>query len=105
VKGKLEVKMKDGSSLILPIHEIETAVRPGCHYCLDLTAVYADISAGAVGSATGYTSLIIRNDVGNMFLESAAKNKKLIFGPEADVAAIQRLALLKVQKNRAGKKS
>jgi coenzyme F420 hydrogenase subunit beta len=105
VKGKLEVKMKDGSSLILPMNELETAVRPGCHYCLDLTAVYSDISAGAVGSAPGYTSLIIRNDVGNMFLESAVKNKKLVFGPEVDIAAIQRLASLKVQKNKPGKKS
>jgi coenzyme F420 hydrogenase subunit beta len=100
VKGKLEVTMKDGTSLILPMKELETTVRPGCHYCLDLTAVFSDISAGAVGSGPGYTSLIIRNDAGKMFLESAARNKKLIFGPEADVTAIQRLASLKVQKNR-----
>jgi hypothetical protein len=32
-------------------------------------------------------------------MESAAKNKKLIFGPDADIAAIERLASLKVQKN------
>ena len=99
VRGKLEVKMKDGSSLLLPMSELETTVRPGCHHCLDLTAVYSDISAGSVGSGPGYTSLIIRNDVGNLFMESAVKNKKLIFGPEADIAAIERLASLKVQKN------
>jgi coenzyme F420 hydrogenase subunit beta len=102
-KGRLEVKMKDGSSLLLPMNELETTVRPGCHYCLDLTAVCSDISAGAVGSSPGYTSLIIRNDVGKMFLESAVKNKKLVFGPEADVAAIERLASLKVQRNKPGK--
>lgn len=100
-KGKLEVKMKDGSSLLLPMNELETTVRPGCHYCLDLTAVHSDISAGAIGSAPGYTSLIVRNDVGKMFLESAVKNKKLVVGPEADIAAIERLASLKVQKNRS----
>jgi coenzyme F420 hydrogenase subunit beta len=83
--------------------ELETTVRPGCHCCLDLTAVYSDISAGAIGSSPGYTSLIIRNDVGKMFLESAVKNKRLVFGPEADVAAIKRLASLKVQKNKPGK--
>jgi coenzyme F420 hydrogenase subunit beta len=92
--------MKDGSSLILPMNELETAVRPGCHYCLDLTAVYSDISAGAIGSPPGYTSLIVRNDVGQMFMDSAVKNKKLIIGPVADIAAIERLASLKVQKNK-----
>lgn len=102
-KGKLEVKMKDGSSLLLPMNELETTVRPGCHYCMDLTAVYSDISAGAIGSISGYTSLIVRNDVGKMFVESAVKNKKLVFGPEADIAAIERLASLKVQKNKPGK--
>jgi coenzyme F420 hydrogenase subunit beta len=99
VRGKLEVRMKDGSSLALPINELETTVRPGCHYCLDLTGVYSDLSAGAVGSPAGFTSIIIRNDVGKMFLESAIRNNRLITGPNPDIAAIERLVSIKVQKN------
>jgi len=102
-KGKLEITMKDQTSLILPMNELETTVRQGCHSCLDLTAACSDISAGAVGSGAGYTTLIIRNDVGRMFQESAVKNKKLVIGPEADIAAIERLASFKVQKNRSEK--
>ncbi len=99
VRGKLEVKMKDGSSLLLPMSELETTVRPGCHYCLDLTGVYSDLSAGAVGSPAGFTSIIVRNDVGKMFLESAIRNNRLITGPDPDITAIERLISLKVQKN------
>lgn len=99
IKGKFEVSMKDGSSLLLPMKELETTVRPGCHYCLDLTAVSADLSAGAVGSPPGFTTLVVRNDAGKMFLESAVRNKRLVTGPEPDIAAIERLISLKIQKN------
>lgn len=92
VKGKLEVRMKDGSSLVIPMKELETTVRPGCHYCTDFTAIFSDISAGAVGSPAGYTTLIVRNDAGQMFLESAVRNGRLVSGPEPDIAAVERLA-------------
>ena len=99
IKGKFEVRMKDGSSFLLPMNELESTVRPGCHYCLDLTSVSADISAGAVGSPPGFTTLIVRNDVGRTFLESAVRNNGLIIGAEPDIDAIERLISLKVQKN------
>lgn len=100
IRGKFEVRMKDGSSLSLPMQELETTVRQGCHYCLDLTAVSSDLSAGAVGSQQGFTTLIVRNDAGKMFMESAVRNNRLVIGPEPDVPAIERLISLKVQKNR-----
>jgi coenzyme F420 hydrogenase subunit beta len=99
IRGKLEVRMKDGSSLFLPMDELEDAVRPGCRYCGDLTGVYSDLSAGAVGSPAGFTSVIVRNDVGKMFLESAIRNNRLISGPDPDITAIERLVSLKVQRN------
>ena len=99
VKGKFEVRMKDGSSLLLPMKELETTVRPGCHYCLDLTAVFADLSAGAVGSPPGFTTLVVRNDAGRMFMESAVRDNRLVIGPEPDITAIEHLISLKIQKN------
>jgi coenzyme F420 hydrogenase subunit beta len=105
IKGKFEVRMKDGSSLLLPMNELENTVRPGCHYCLDLTAVFADISAGAVGSPPGFTTIVVRNEVGKMFVESAVRNNRLVRGPEPDIVAIERLISLKVQKNTPNLKS
>lgn len=99
VKGKLEVSMKDGSSLTLPLKELEECIRPGCHFCQDLTAVFSDISAGAVGSPMGFTTLIIRNDTGKMFIESAERNKRLITGKDIDISAIEKLAAAKIKKN------
>lgn len=92
VKGKLEVTVTDGSVLSIPLAELQDCIRPGCHFCTDLTAADADISAGAVGSAGGYTTLIIRNDVGAGFVADAVDRGLLSLHDEVDIAPIERLA-------------
>jgi coenzyme F420 hydrogenase subunit beta len=99
VKGKLEVLKQDGTTLIVPLAELETCIRKGCHYCTDLTAVLSDISAGAVGSPGGSTTLIIRTSTGQGFVDSAIRNNKLTLGTGADSAAIEKLATAKIKKN------
>lgn len=99
VKGKLEILKQDGSKTIVPLAELETCIRKGCHYCTDLTAVLSDISAGAVGSPAGSTTLIIRTPVGKGFVDSAVRNHKLTLGAGADQAAIEKLATAKIRKN------
>ena len=99
VKGKLEVLKQDGTTLIVPLAELETCIRQGCHYCTDLTAVLSDISAGAVGSPAGTTTLLIRTPAGQGFVDSAVRNNKLTLGSAADSAAIEKLATAKIKKN------
>lgn len=99
VKGKLEILKQDGSTTIVPLAELETCIRKGCHYCTDLTAVFSDISAGAVGSAAGSTTLVIRTPAGRGFVESAVRNRKLTLGTGADPAAVEKLARAKIKKN------
>jgi coenzyme F420 hydrogenase subunit beta len=99
VKGKLEILKQDGSTTTVPLAELETCIRKGCHYCTDLTAVLSDISAGAVGSQAGTTTLVIRTSVGKGFVDSAVRNRKLTLGTGADQAAIEKLATVKIRKN------
>lgn len=99
VKGKLEILKQDGSTAIVPLAELETCVRKGCNYCTDFTAVLSDISAGAVGSPAGTTTLVIRTPVGRGFVDSAVRNHKLTLGTGVDQAAIEKLATAKIRKN------
>ena len=73
VKGKLDITKQDGSHLTVPLAELESCIRGGCHVCTDLTAVNADISAGAMRSAAGYTTLVIRTPTGRGFVEHAVQ--------------------------------
>ncbi|OPX66309.1 MAG: F(420)H(2) dehydrogenase subunit F [Methanoregulaceae archaeon PtaB.Bin056] len=98
VRGKLEVTMRDGSALTLPLESLQEAVRPGCHHCTDFTAVFSDISAGAVGSKRGHTTLIVRNDTGRTFLKEAIARNNLVEEGTVDTDAIMRLGLAKARK-------
>ena len=99
VKGKLEVLKQDGSTTIVPLAELETCIRKGCHFCTDLTAIFSDISAGAIGSLPGSTTLIVRTPTGKGFVSSAVQNRKLDISTGVDTAAIEKLALAKIKKN------
>jgi coenzyme F420 hydrogenase subunit beta len=99
VKGKLEILKQDGSTTTVPLAELETCIRKGCHFCTDLTSVYADISAGAIGSPAGSTTLIIRTEAGKGFVDSAVRNGKLTLGTGSDLKAIEKLAAAKIKKN------
>ena len=99
VKGKLEILKQDGSTTIVPLAELETCIRKGCHFCTDLTAILSDISAGAIGSPPGSTTLIIRTPTGKGFVDSAVQNRKLEVTQGIDTSAIEKLALKKIKKN------
>ena len=99
VKGKLEILKQDGSTTTIPLAELETCIRKGCHYCTDLTSVMSDISAGAVGSPAGMTTLVIRTPAGKGFVDSAVRNRILTLGIGVDLTAIEKLATAKIRKN------
>lgn len=98
VRGKLEVTMRDGSALTLPLERLQEAIRPGCRHCTDFTAAFSDISAGAVGSKKGHTTLIVRNDTGRTFLKEAITRNNLVEEGSVDTDAIMRLGLAKARK-------
>jgi coenzyme F420 hydrogenase subunit beta len=101
VKGKLEVIREGKPALVLPLRDLEPAVRPGCHVCTDLTAVDADISAGAVGSPKGFTTVVVRTPEGQAFVERALASGRLAKSEEpVDLAAIEKLAAAKAKRRK-----
>ncbi len=98
VKGKLEITLNDGTQYVIPLAELEDTVRPGCHVCTDFTALKADISAGAVGSPNGYTTLIVRTLVGQHLLESAVASGKLSTTDELNLGIVEKLGAKKLER-------
>ncbi len=95
VKGKLEVQLADGNALELPMKELEDCIRPGCATCTDFAAAAADISAGAVGAASGCTTLLVRTAVGKGFVDAAVAAGRLEVCGDVDMGAVERLAARK----------
>ena len=92
VKGRLEVQKTDGEVLHIPLGELGDCIPEGCRICTDLSAEDADISAGAIGSPDGYTTLIIRTPAGMGFIEHAIGRGMLEAEDGVDTAIIARLA-------------
>ena len=68
-------KVYVGADMVLDVStkDLERYVSHPCHYCIDYVAELADISVGAVGSPDGWTTVIIRSELGQKLFDSAVK--------------------------------
>lgn len=73
-KGKFILTLKSGEPKDVPLKEVKSYARHNCHYCEDLTADYADISVGSIGSPGGRSSIITRTKVGDALLKKVVKS-------------------------------
>ena len=94
-KGKFQAIVK-GQEHNVAVKDLGAAQEHGCHFCDDFTSKYADVSVGSVGSPDGYSTVIVRSDVGAKLLE----NLQVTRG-EINKEEVIKLAVMK--KNRAKK--
>ena len=71
--GKFIIYLDSGEDLNVPLKEIKSYARHNCHYCEDLTADYADISVGSIGSPSGWSTVITRNEKGEKIYKDAVQ--------------------------------
>ncbi len=65
MRGKMIVQDLDGETIFKePIRDFHGAALKGCDECADFIGHAADISVGSVGSADGYSSVLIRSEEG-----------------------------------------
>jgi coenzyme F420 hydrogenase subunit beta len=72
-------KVYVGADMVLDVHvkELEPYMSPPCQYCIDYVAELADISVGAVGSPDGWTTVIVRSELGQKLFDSAVRSKAI----------------------------
>ncbi|MBD3228035.1 MAG: 4Fe-4S dicluster domain-containing protein [Candidatus Lokiarchaeota archaeon] len=64
-KGKFFIHKRGSTEPVsIPIKEVTSLARQGCHYCIDLTNELADISVGSIASSNGWSTLIVRTNKG-----------------------------------------
>jgi len=88
LKEEFIITTNDGVVKNIPLSELEKVARPACFACTDYANDFADISVGGIGSPEGYTTTIIRNDVGQRIYSNALRNgylEELDLGAELDL--------------------
>jgi coenzyme F420-reducing hydrogenase beta subunit/Na+-translocating ferredoxin:NAD+ oxidoreductase RnfD subunit len=88
-KGKYIVQV-DGKEYSAKVKELNKAVEGRCLDCPDFTAKYSDISVGSVGSDEGYSTVIVRSDIGKKLVASLDLAKG-----EVDKEEVTKLSVLK----------
>ncbi len=73
-KGKFFVTDLNKNVAEVPIKEVTSLARHGCHYCMDLTNELADISCGSIGSGPGWSTVIVRSEKGEKLYNAALKD-------------------------------
>lgn len=66
-KGKFIVNTTKETKEV-PIKDVAHMARKGCHHCQDYTSYYADISVGSVGSDDGWSTIFVRTETGERYL-------------------------------------
>ncbi len=77
VKEDFRLKMKSGVTIHVPFGEIEDIARPACLVCRNFANDFADISVGGLGSADGYTTVLIRTTLAKRAFAEAVNHGRL----------------------------
>jgi coenzyme F420 hydrogenase subunit beta len=78
IRGKMIVQDLEGLTIFEePIRDFHGAALKGCDECADFMGHAADISVGSVGSADGYSSVIIRSEEGLAAFDSVRDRLEL----------------------------
>jgi coenzyme F420 hydrogenase subunit beta len=73
IKENLILQLKNDKKINIAFNELYEIARPACFACRDFSNIYADISFGGLGSKDGYTTTIIRTEIGEEIYDSALK--------------------------------
>ncbi|MHB1487881.1 MAG: Coenzyme F420 hydrogenase/dehydrogenase, beta subunit C-terminal domain [Acidimicrobiales bacterium] len=73
IHGKMIVEDTQGNNLVSePVKDFHGAALKGCDECADFLGRAADLSVGSVGSAAGYSSVLVRTPAGAKAFDRAA---------------------------------
>lgn len=97
----LHVVLWDGSIFTIPRQKAEMYTRQGCGSCEDYLGDSADLAVGLVGAPEGSSTVIIRSQVGGMFVRNAVQMSLLDTSNNIDQDALQAAAEQKQARERA----
>ena len=77
IKDDLILTTTSGRVHHLLFEAVDEVVRPACMACPDFANDFADISVGGLGSPDGYTTTVIRTNIGQKFYQGAKQEHML----------------------------
>jgi len=73
IKDDFIITLTKGVTIHVPLEEVHEVARSACFACHDFSNEYADISVGGLGSPDGYTTALIRTELGASLYDEALR--------------------------------
>ncbi len=93
-QGKFLVQV-NGKEYGCKVKDLEVAAEKACSYCDDFTSRFADVSVGSVGSKQGYSTVIVRSNVGEKLIENLDVIKE-----SANMQEVSRISRFKLERTK-----
>ncbi|MFQ5711806.1 MAG: Coenzyme F420 hydrogenase/dehydrogenase, beta subunit C-terminal domain [Candidatus Geothermarchaeales archaeon] len=92
-KGRFIVRSNEGEEFVnVRLKEVKPMAMEACHICEDFTAELSDVSVGSVGAPEGWSSVLIRSDIGKKIFEEAREGGYIESKPIERLDSIIKLA-------------
>ena len=100
-KGFVFLSLKTRETVKIPISIAKRIIRKNCNICVELTSETSDISIGSIGSDEGWSTLIVRTEMGEEIVNGALDQKFIEAKEltESQFNLLIRLAENKISKN------
>lgn len=96
VRGGKFLLQVDGKEYDCKVKDLDGAAEKACGFCDDFTSRFADISVGSVGAKLGYSTVIVRSNVGRKLIETLVVDKEA--ADEQEIARVSKLKRERAQK-------
>jgi coenzyme F420 hydrogenase subunit beta len=77
----MEIFMKSGKKITIPLDEARELILEGCSYCIDMTAEFSDISVGVLEGHPDMNTLIVRTERGQEIVDNAIQEGYIMASP------------------------
>jgi coenzyme F420 hydrogenase subunit beta len=89
-KGTITLQTWSDEEHSIPLTEIEPFTRLGCNSCDDFLGEQADLAVGLLGADEGRSTILVRTEAGEIFLDNALNFGLLQHEGEVDIEALDK---------------
>ena len=100
-RGTLRAELWSGAVREMDLSQVERYTRKGCARCDDYLGESADLAVGTVGAPEGYSTVIVRSDIGLAAVQNATTMKLLETSDVVDEVALEQARAHKDRRERA----
>jgi coenzyme F420 hydrogenase subunit beta len=102
--GEMRIHLQNGDTVRFPLRDLELMKGYACRFCPDLSAEFADLSFGGLGTGPGWTTVITRTRKGRAALNQTAAAGRLELVRESESPGMEEAIFAAIREHAEAKR-